>query len=65
VIGRIGPPEMILILGVLLLIFGPSKLPDLAKSIGKSVTELKDGLSGKADSSENAAETESSQESSS
>lgn len=46
-IGKIGVPEMILILAVVLLIFGPTKLPSLAKSIGKSVVELKDGLSGK------------------
>ncbi len=46
-IGKIGPTELILILAVVLLIFGPGKLPALAKSIGKSVTELKDGLSGK------------------
>lgn len=45
--GKIGPLELILILSVVLLIFGPSKLPSLAKSIGKSVVELKDGLSGK------------------
>jgi len=41
---RIGPTEIILILALLLIIFGPRKLPELAKSIGKSVTELKDGL---------------------
>jgi len=41
---KIGPWEIIAILAVLLLIFGPRKLPELAKSIGKSVTELKDGL---------------------
>lgn len=45
--GKIGPLELVLILSVVLLIFGPSKLPSLAKSIGKSVVELKDGLSGK------------------
>ncbi len=46
-IGKIGPLELILILAVVLLIFGPGKLPNLAKAIGKSVTELKDGLRGK------------------
>lgn len=45
-IGKIGVPELLLILAVVLLIFGPSKLPNLAKSIGKSVVELKDGLKG-------------------
>ncbi len=63
-LGKLGPTEMIVILAILLIIFGPGKLPELAKSIGKSVTELKDGLSGKA-SSDNQAQSESSQETSS
>lgn len=45
--GKIGPWEIIIILAVILLIFGPTKLPSLAKAIGKSVVELKDGLKGK------------------
>ncbi len=57
--GKLGPLELILILSVVLLIFGPSKLPSLAKSIGKSVVELKDGLSGK---NQKEADTESSGE---
>ena len=44
---RIGPWEIVAILAVVLLIFGPSKLPGLAKAIGKSVNELKEGLRGK------------------
>ncbi len=43
-LGRIGPTEIILILAIILLIFGSKKLPELAKAVGKSVTELKDGL---------------------
>jgi len=60
---KIGPTEIILILALLLIIFGPRKLPELAKSIGKSVTELKEGLKVKPEK-ENEAETkeESSQE---
>lgn len=50
--GKIGPLEVILVLAVILLIFGPSKLPGLARAIGKSVVELKDGLKGKAGSDE-------------
>ncbi|MEW5784700.1 MAG: twin-arginine translocase TatA/TatE family subunit [Bacillota bacterium] len=46
-LGKIGPWEVIAILAVVLLIFGPTKLPSLAKAIGKSVVELKDGLRGK------------------
>jgi sec-independent protein translocase protein TatA len=40
----LGTPELILILVVLLLFFGKDKLPELARSIGKSVKELKEGF---------------------
>ncbi len=41
----LGTPELILIVVVLLIFFGKDRLPDLARSIGKSVTELKRGFS--------------------
>lgn len=50
--GRIGPWEIIAILAIVLLIFGSKKLPELAKAIGKSVVELKEGLKGTSDSDE-------------
>ncbi len=37
----IGMPEMILILAVALIVIGPKKLPDLAKSLGKAMGEFK------------------------
>jgi len=37
----IGMPEMILILAVALIVLGPKKLPDLAKSLGKALGEFK------------------------
>jgi sec-independent protein translocase protein TatA len=40
----LGTPELILIVFLLLLFFGKDKLPDLARSIGKSFRELKDGI---------------------
>ena len=40
------PWQLIIVLVIVLLIFGPKKLPQLARSIGTSVGELKKGLSG-------------------
>jgi Tat protein translocase TatB subunit len=37
----IGLPELIVILVVALLVVGPTKLPDLARSIGKALTEFR------------------------
>lgn len=39
--GRIGAPEIILILVVIVLLFGAKKLPDMARSLGKSARILK------------------------
>lgn len=41
----LGTPEIILIAFVFLLFFGKKKLPDLARGIGESIRELRDGLS--------------------
>ena len=38
---RIGPMEITLIIAVALIIFGPAKLPELGRSIGKSIREFK------------------------
>jgi TatA/E family protein of Tat protein translocase len=37
----IGMPELIVIMVIALIIFGPKKLPDLAKSVAKGIAELK------------------------
>lgn len=42
-LGRMGTGELLLILAVVLLIFGPSKLPALAKSMGQAVKEFRKG----------------------
>jgi len=39
--GPIGMPEMIVIAVIALIIFGPRKLPELGKSLGKSLAEFK------------------------
>ena len=42
--GKIGTTELLLILIVVLLIFGPKYLPRLGKYFGKTIKGLKDGL---------------------
>ena len=41
----LGAPELILILVVVLILFGPSKLPGLGKSIGEAIRGFKKGIS--------------------
>ena len=40
-IGKLGLPEILLILAVALLIFGPSKLADLGKGLGEGIKNFK------------------------
>ena len=40
-IGGIGPNELLIIFAVIVLLFGATKLPELAKSMGKSMGEFK------------------------
>lgn len=42
--GKFGTVEILLILGTALLIFGPSKLPELSKSVGKTISSFKKGM---------------------
>lgn len=38
---RLGPGELVLILAIALVVVGPSKLPELGKSLGKTINEFK------------------------
>ena len=42
-IQNIGPTQLILVLVIILLLFGSNKLPDLARSLGRSLGEFKKG----------------------
>lgn len=42
----IGQPELIVVLFILLLFFGPSKLPKLSRTLGESARGLRDGFTG-------------------
>ncbi len=39
-----GGMEMIMLFAIILIVFGPKRLPQLARSIGKSITDFKKGL---------------------
>lgn len=53
-LGRIGTTELIIILLVLLLLFGAKRIPDIARSIGQSLSQFKKGLKdGETDKDEN------------
>ena len=42
-----GPLEIIIILVIVLIMFGPKRLPDLGKSLGRGMREFKDSVTGK------------------
>ncbi len=44
---NIGPLEIIIVLLIVLVIFGPKRLPDLGRSLGRGMREFKDSITGK------------------
>jgi len=42
----LGAPELVIILAIVLLLFGGKKLPQLSRSLGESMKELRKGLNG-------------------
>jgi sec-independent protein translocase protein TatA len=47
--GRLGFPELLMILVIALLLFGPGKLPEIGKSLGQAVREFKKAMEDKDD----------------
>ena len=45
-LGGIGVPELIIILVVVLIIFGPKNLPKLGSALGKGIKSLREGMNG-------------------
>ncbi|HYL16280.1 MAG TPA: twin-arginine translocase TatA/TatE family subunit [Terriglobales bacterium] len=51
-LGKLGLPEILLILAIALLIFGPSKLADLGKGLGEGIKNFKSAVKEGEDNSE-------------
>ncbi len=47
--GLLSPVHLIIIMIIVLILFGPGKLPDLGKGLGKGIREFKDALRGASD----------------
>lgn len=47
--GWIGPWELLILLVVVLLVFGPKRLPEMGRSLGKGMREFKDSITGNED----------------
>jgi sec-independent protein translocase protein TatA len=46
---NIGPLELLVVLGIVLLIFGPKRLPGLGKQLGEGMRDFKDAITKKSD----------------
>ena len=42
--GRLGLPELLIILAIIIVIFGANRLPGLGKGIGSAIKNFKDGI---------------------
>ena len=54
--GLFQPTHLLFILLIVLIIFGPGKLPELGKGLGKGIREFKDAIRGGMEKSENSSE---------
>lgn len=54
---NLGVPELVVVLVIVLVLFGGKKIPELTRSIGDSIRELKFGLNGDKDKKEDKTST--------
>jgi sec-independent protein translocase protein TatA len=50
--GKLGVTEILLILGIILLLFGGKKIPELMRGLGRGMKEFKDASKGEGESSD-------------
>jgi sec-independent protein translocase protein TatA len=55
----IGPLELVIVLVIVLVIFGPKRLPQAGRSLGQGLREFKDSVTGKDDDDDKAAKEKS------
>jgi sec-independent protein translocase protein TatA len=60
--GWIGPWEIAILLVIVLLVFGPKRLPEMGRSLGKGMREFKDSITGKEDDKPELTQTTASEE---
>ena len=56
--GWLSPWELLILLAVVLLVFGPKRLPEMGRSLGKGMREFKNSLTGKDEAPRTLAEPE-------
>ena len=54
----LGIPELLIIVVVIMLIFGPKNLPKLGKAVGETVKSVRDGMESETDDQKNEPEAE-------
>jgi sec-independent protein translocase protein TatA len=55
---NVGPLELVVVLIIALVIFGPKRLPELGRSMGKGIREFRGSISGKDDDDESKSPSE-------